>query len=129
MIRFRIEAIPYWPMVKAKAPNAPIGAARVVIDQLHLHAVPLGPARVHALKHAGPVLALRATRPGVHLDIGVVGIRLAGEKGRDLVLFGTLREGGQADDGIVDQRLVAFGLGHLHQLDRVVALAFDRLGR
>ena len=65
------------------------------VDQLDLHAVALAPARVHALQHLGPVLALGAAGAGIDLDIGVVGIGLAGEQGGDLVLLGALGEIGE----------------------------------
>ena len=68
----------------------------MIVDQLDLVAAALGPARVHALEHLGPVLALGAAGAGIDLDIGVVGVGLAGEQGRDLVLLRPLGELGRA---------------------------------
>jgi hypothetical protein len=64
-------------------------------------AVALGPARVHALEHAGPVLALGAAGAGIDLDIGVVGVGLAGEQRLDLVLLGALGELGERGGALV----------------------------
>ena len=91
--------------------------------------MPLAPARVHPLQHAGPILAFGAAGAGIDLDIGVVGVGLAGQQRRDLVALGALGELGQALDRVVDQALVALGVGHLHQLDRVGQLALDRARR
>ncbi len=103
--------------------------AGMVIDQLDLHAAALGPARIHALEHLGPVLALGATRAGVDLDIGIVGVGLTRQQRLDLVLLGAFGERGEAGDAFVDHALVTLGLGHVHELDRVVALGLDRLHR
>ena len=100
----------------------------MIVDHLDLVAVALGPARVHALEHLGPVLALGAAGAGIDLDIGVVGVGLAGEQGGDLVALGALGELGQSGDGVVDHRRVALGLGHLHQLGGVGQLLLDRPG-
>jgi hypothetical protein len=48
------------------------------------------------------------------------------EQGLDLVALRPIGQRRQRGDGIVDQGLVALGLGHLHQLDRVVELFLDR---
>ena len=42
----------------------------VEIDQLDLHAVPLGPAAVHPLQHPRPIVALRPARAGVAVRDG-----------------------------------------------------------
>ena len=52
--------------------------------QLHLVAVLLGPARVHAHQHLGPVLRLGAAGAGVDLDVAVVAVGLAGQQAFDL---------------------------------------------
>src|SRR3546814_2730500 len=46
-----------------------------------------------------------------------------------LVLVRPLRQRRKRRDAVVCHRLIALGLGHFDQLDRVVALAFDRLHR
>ena len=99
--------------------------AGMVVDQLDLHAVPLGPAGIHPLQHAGPVLALGPAGPGIDLDVAVVGVRLAGEQRGDLVALGPLGQLGQRPSAVVDQRVVALRLGHLDQLDGVGQLALD----
>ena len=102
--------------------------AGVVVDQFDLHAVALGPAGVHPLQHAGPVLALGAAGAGIDLDIAVVGVGLAGQQCRHLVAVGAVGKLGQSGDAVVDQGGVAFRLGHGDQLDRVLQFAFDLAG-
>ena len=100
--------------------------AGMLVDQLHLQAPPFGPARVHALQHASPVLAFGAAGTGVDLDIGVVAVRLAGKQRLDLVPVGPLGKRGEAGDALIDHRVIAFGLGQFHQFDGIVALTLDR---
>ena len=58
--------------------------ARALLDPFELVAVRLGPARVHAQQHLGPVLGLGAAGAGVDLDEAVVGVGLAGEQALEL---------------------------------------------
>ena len=51
-----------------------------LFHELDLEAVLLGPARVHAQQHAGPVLAFGAARAGMDFQIAVVGVGLAREQ-------------------------------------------------
>jgi hypothetical protein len=81
----------------------------VEVDQFDLHAVALGPAAVHALEHAGPILALGPARARIDLDIAVVGVGLARQQGGDLVAFGPLGKVGQRADAVVDQAVVILG--------------------
>ena len=55
-----------------------------LLEQLDLVAVLLGPARVHAQQHAGPVLAFGAAGAGMDFEIGVVGVGLAGQQRLEL---------------------------------------------
>ena len=64
------------------------GLALGLFEQLDLVAVLLGPARVHAKQHAGPVLALGAAGAGVHLEIGVVAVGLARQQRLELAARG-----------------------------------------
>ena len=52
--------------------------ARRDLDQLRLEAVVLGPAQVHAQQDIGPVLGFSTTGAGLDIEIGAVGIHLAG---------------------------------------------------
>ena len=78
-----------------------------------------GPARVHAQQHLGPVLRLGAAGAGIHLDIAVVGVGLAGEQALDLAPLGLRGEGLEVGHGGVGRRRVALRLGQLDQLQRV----------
>src|SRR5260370_34162688 len=51
--------------------------AGALLEPAHLEAAALGPARVHAGQHLGPVLRLGAAGAGVDLDVGVVAVALA----------------------------------------------------
>src|SRR5690348_5032289 len=63
---------------------------RMMVDHFDLEAVTLGPTRVHAEQHFGPILAFGPAGAGVDLDIGAVGIRFAREECRYLVAVGAL---------------------------------------
>jgi hypothetical protein len=101
--------------------------ARVIVDELDLHAAAFGPARVHALEHARPVLALGAAGARIDLDIGVVRVRLAREQRLDLVMLGAHGELGERLDALGLHLRIALGFGHLDQLDGVVEFRLDRL--
>ena len=58
--------------------------ARRLLQVLDLVAVLLGPARVHAHQHVGPVLALGAAGAGMHFEIGVVAVGLARQQRLEL---------------------------------------------
>src|SRR3546814_662834 len=103
--------------------------ARMLVDQFDLHAVAFGPARVHALEHPGPILALGAARAGIDLDIGVVGVGLTREQRLDLAFIGTPRERGQVLGALGRHFLVAFRLGKLDQFGGVGKLVLDGAGR
>ena len=62
----------------------PACSPSLCFQQLHLVAVLLGPAHIHAHQHLGPVLRLGAAGAGVDLDVGVVGVGLAGQQAFDL---------------------------------------------
>ena len=66
---------------------------------VHLVAVRLGPAHVHAQQHLGPVLRLGAAGAGVHLDVAVVGVGLAGQQALDLAPLGLGGERLEVGDG------------------------------
>ena len=55
----------------------PASSPSCMFHQLDLVAAALGPARVHAQQHVGPVLALGAAGAGMDFEIGVVGVGLA----------------------------------------------------
>ena len=58
--------------------------AFALLDVFDLIALALGPARVHAQQHVGPILALGAARAGVDFQIGVIGVGLARQHGFEL---------------------------------------------
>ena len=82
-------------------------------QHLDLEAAALGPARVHAQQHRGPVLALGAAGAGVDFEIGVVGVGLAREHRLDLARPDLARQRADRGLGLLDDRLVAFFLAEL----------------
>jgi hypothetical protein len=54
------------------------------LRDIDLEAVLLGPARVHAQQHLGPVLALGAAGAGMDFEIGIVGVGLARQQRLEL---------------------------------------------
>ncbi len=77
----------------------------------------LGPPCVHSQQHLGPILRLGTARAGMHFDIGVVGIGLAREQAFQFHLAGPFAQALKRADGVLDHRLVVFGLGQLRQFD------------
>ena len=85
------------------------------LDQLQLVAMPLGPARVHAQQHGGPVLAFGAAGAGMDFEIAVIAVGFARQHGFQPHLFGAL---GQREDGVLGvghHGGVVFGFRHFDQ--------------
>ena len=99
--------------------------ALALLEQLHLVAVLLGPARVHADEHLRPILRLGAAGAGIHLEIGVVAVGLAGQQALDLAALRVLRDAAEGGHAVGDHGRVALGLGHGDQLDRVGELVLE----
>ena len=97
----------------------PACLALALLQQLHLVAVLLGPAHIHAHQHLGPVLRLGAAGAGVDLDIGVVGVGLAGQQAFDLAPLRLLGQRAQRGHALRHHRRIAVGLGQRDQLQRV----------
>ena len=89
-------------------------------QHLDLEAAPLGPARVHAQQHRGPVLALGAAGAGVDFEIGVVGVGLARQQRLDLARLDLAGQRADRGLGLGDDRLVALFLAEFDQVDIVV---------
>lgn len=103
--------------------------ARVIIDQLDLVAAPLGPARIHALQHLGPVLALGAAGAGVNFEIGVVAVRLAREQRLNLVALGALGKRLQRRQPLGHGLVIALGLAQFDEFDRIGHFLADLVDR
>ena len=96
-----------------------------LLDQLDLELPALGPARVHAEQHAGPVLGLRAARARMDLDVGVVGVGLAGQERLHLAPLGLGLQGFQLVDAFALEVGVVLGLGQFDQRDGVLEVALQ----
>ena len=89
--------------------------ALALLDEFHLVALALGPARIHAQQHTRPILGLRAARACVNFQIGVVGVRLAREHGFQLHRPGARLQAGQHVLALGNQLLVALVFGKFDQ--------------
>ncbi len=94
--------------------------------QLDLEALAFGPARVHAQKHVRPVLAFRAAGAGMHFQIGVVAVGLAGQHGFHLAPCCFRAQGLERRFSILDDIRIALFLAELDELDAVAHLGFQR---
>ena len=84
----------------------------------------LRPARVHALQHLGPILRLGAASAGVDLDIGVVGVGLAGQQAFDLAPLRLLGKCAQCGKAFLGHGLIAVALRQADQFKRIGYVAF-----
>ena len=94
--------------------------AGMLFQDLNLELGALGPAHVHALQHRRPVLALGAAGARMNLDIGVVGIGLAGEERLDLPLVGLGLDLADRSLGFLDDLGVLLLLAHGDEFDIVL---------
>ena len=99
--------------------------ARARLHQRDLVAALLAPADIHAREHLGPVLALGAAGAGVHLQVGVVAVGLAGEQRLHLLAARVGRKLAQGGLALLDGGVVVLGLAQLDQGDGVVEVALE----
>ena len=104
--------------------------AFALLEQLPLVAVRLGPARVHAQQHRGPILAFGAARAGMDFEIGVVARPPRPTASIRASCPRRAREAPTAKlSASATMRLVVFGLGQLDQAGGVVEFGFERRDR
>ena len=85
----------------------------------------LGPARIHPQQHPGPVVGLGAAGAGVHFQIGVVAVGLAGQQGFQFGASGAFLHGAQLFTSLLEGGLVALFVGHFSQHDALFQGAFQ----
>ncbi len=93
-------------------------------QHLDLEAAPLGPTRVHAQEHRGPVLAFGAAGAGMDFEIAVVGVGLARKQRLDLAGLCFAAHRADRRFRLGDHALIALFLAKLDQAD----IVFQRLG-
>ena len=98
---------------------------RRLFEILDLVTVLLGPARIHAQQHVGPVLALGAARAGVDLEIGIIGVGLARQQRLELAPRHLGLELLERLFGVGDGLLVLLGLPQIDHGELVVQLLLD----
>ena len=96
-----------------------------LLEIFDLEAVLLGPARIHAQQHRGPVLALGAAGAGMDFEIGVEAVGLAAEQRFELAAGDFLLQGFQRGLGLGHDALIVLGLAEFDHADIVLELALD----
>ena len=105
------------------------GVAVLMLKLFDLIAMRVGPARIHAQQHRGPILALGAAGAGIDLEVGVIAVGLAGEQRFEFGFRGALLGLLQSVMGFIDKPLIAFRLSHFGQFQGVAHIAFQRQDR
>ena len=103
--------------------------ARRLFEIIDLVAVLLGPARVHAQQHLGPILALGAARAGLHFEESVVGVGLARQQRLKLAPRRLGLQPLERGLGLGDHLRIVLGLAELDHGQLVVELALDLADR
>src|SRR4029077_5644021 len=96
-----------------------------LLEPLDFVAVLLRPARIHAKKHAGPILALGTARAGMNFDIRIIGVGLAREERFELAPRDFRLELLQRRFRLGDGLLVFLGLAELDHGELIVELLLD----
>ena len=99
--------------------------AGAFLQPFDLVPVRLGPARIHAQQHLGPVLGLGAAGPGVDFQVTVVGVGLARQQGLQFRPGGPRLELLQGALGLAGDIGVVLGLGHFQEFQVIGELAFE----
>ena len=110
-----------WMVADLMPASSPVG----LFDPFDLVAVLLGPARIHAQQHVGPVLALGAAGAGMDFEIAVVGIGLARQQRLELAPRHLGLELLERRLGVGDRLLILLGLAELDHGELVVELLLD----
>ena len=96
-----------------------------LFEVLDLEAVLLGPARVHAQQHLGPVLALGAAGAGMDFEIAIVAVGLAGQQRLELAARHFGLQLAQRRFGLGDDFLIVLGFAEFDQHHLIVELLLD----
>ena len=99
--------------------------AGALLQRCHLVAALLGPAHVHARQHRGPILAFRAAGTGVHLEVGVVAVRLARQQSLDAAPLRLVVEFAQRGFAFADRSVVVLRFAELDERYAVVEAALQ----
>ena len=95
------------------------------LEIFDLETVLLGPARIHAQQHLGPVLAFGAAGAGMDLEIGIEPVGLARQQRFKLAARDFLLQGLQRVLGLGHDAFIVLGLAEFDHLDIVAELALD----
>ena len=103
----------------------PASSPSRLLQIFDLEAVLLGPARVHAQQHRGPVLALGAAGAGVNLQIGIEAVGLARQQRFQLAPRDFLLQRLQRVLGLGHHACIVLGFAEFDHADIVLELALD----
>ena len=112
-------------MILTVADLMPRLLAAALFEPFGLVAVRFRPADIHPQQHLGPVLRLGAAGPGMHFEIAVIGVGLAGEQALELAPRRFRAQLFERRFGVRDDGRLALGLPHLDQLEGVGNLPLD----
>jgi hypothetical protein len=96
-----------------------------LLQILDLEATLLGPARIHAQEHRGPVLALGSPGAGVNLEIGIEAVGFARQQGFELTARDFPLQGLERGLGFSHHARIVLGLAEFDHADIVFELALD----
>jgi hypothetical protein len=85
----------------------------------------LGPARIHAQKHRGPVLALGTSGAGMNLEIGIEAVGFARQQGFEFPPCDLLLERLESGFGFGHDTGIVLGLAEFDHADIVLEIALD----
>ena len=87
-----------------------------IVEHLEFKAVLVRPLHIHAVEHLRPVLRLGSARAGMHFQVSVVLVQLAGKQRFQFVALSLLFQFFQMRKQFRQHRLVFLGLRHLDHL-------------
>ena len=103
----------------------PASSPCCLFEIFDLEAVLLGPARVHAQQHLGPVLAFGAAGAGMNLEIGIEAVGFAGQQRFEFAARDFLLQALQRGLGFANHAGIVLGFAEFDHADIVLELALD----
>ena len=99
--------------------------ASAFLDPLHLIAVGLAPAHIHAAHHLGPILGLGTAGAGMDFQEAVIAVGFPRQQAFDLLFLANLGQRGDVRLGLADDVAVIFHFAEFDQLQTIRQLAFQ----
>ena len=93
--------------------------ASAFLDPLHLIAVGLAPAHIHAAHHLGPILGLGTAGAGMDFQEAVIAVGFPRQQAFDLLFLANLGQRGDVRLGLADDVAVIFHFAEFDQLQTI----------